>query len=123
MMTPENLERIRRAAHRCETGGEVHLSVDQALAAHEHRADLLAEVDRLRKLFDDAGQGEHNVLALVEHYQTRVSECEDRISAAREILSANGCDCGCGHHYAEHLPDCHQCLACRIEEALRGVTP
>ena len=28
-----------------------------------------AEAARLRKLFDDAGQGEHNVLALVDHYQ------------------------------------------------------
>lgn len=69
-MTPEELERIR------------------------------AEVDRLRKLFDDAGQGEHNVLALVEHYQAEMikaqAEAEDataafniqteRIDAARAVL-------------------------------------
>ena len=40
-----------------------HASFEQGWRA------LLDEVDRLRAIFDDAGQGEHNVLALVEHYQ------------------------------------------------------
>jgi hypothetical protein len=39
---------------------------------------LAAEVLRFRKLFDDAGQGEHNVLALVEHYQAQAIELGER---------------------------------------------
>jgi len=39
--------------------------------AHDVDA-LAAEVVRLRKLFDDAGKGEHDVLALVDHYQAEV---------------------------------------------------
>lgn len=38
------------------------------------RDHLQVEVARLRKIFDDAGNGEHNVLALVEHYQREAME-------------------------------------------------
>ena len=54
----------------------------------------LAEADRLRRLFDDAGQGEHNVLALIDHYQRNSMEADER------------------------GPDCEVCLACRIGEAV-----
>jgi predicted metal-dependent phosphoesterase TrpH len=37
---------------------------------------LATEVARLRKLFDDAGQGEYNVLALVDHYQDRAIKAD-----------------------------------------------
>jgi hypothetical protein len=46
---------------------------------------LVVEVRRLRKLFDDAGQGEHNVLALVEHYQQAAIDADARV---RMIVNA-----------------------------------
>ena len=45
-----------------------------AAAARQDVPALVAEVRRLRRIFDDAGQGEHNVLALVEHYQDEAME-------------------------------------------------
>lgn len=91
MMTPEELERIR---------AELKMPIVSVWAEATHADTLLAEVDRLRKLFDDVGQGEHNVLALVEHYQSEMmkaqAEAEDataafniqteRIDAARAAL-------------------------------------
>ncbi len=47
-----------------------------------------SEADRLRKLFDDAGQGEHNVLALVDHYQRTAMEADERLLAARKVVEA-----------------------------------
>lgn len=43
---------------------------------------LLDEVERLRAIFDDAGQGEHNVLALVEHYQQQAMDADERAALA-----------------------------------------
>lgn len=92
---------------------------------HGHINDLgakltaeMLEKQRLLKLFDDAGQGEHNVLALVDHYQERAINADARIAKVRELLEVNGCDCECDHHVEEHAPDCARCLACRIGEAL-----
>jgi hypothetical protein len=110
MMTPEDLEAIRRRVAEC------------AKDTADRRA-LLAEVDRLHKLFDDAGQGEHNVLALVEYYQDATAQADQRISSALALLEESGCECECDHHPDERAPDCVVCLPCRIEEALRGVTP
>ena len=45
-------------------------------ALRRELADAKAEVERLRKLFDDAGQGEHNVLALVDHYIAEAEKAE-----------------------------------------------
>lgn len=42
----------------------------------------LAEADRLRKLFDDAGHGEHNILALVDHYQSMAMDANERAAKA-----------------------------------------
>ena len=78
----------------------------------------LAEADRLRRLFDDAGQGEHNVLALIDHYQRNSMESDERLRAVRKLLEENGCDCPCDHHPDERGPDCEVCLACRIGEAV-----
>ena len=44
-----------------------------------------AEAARLRKIFDDAGQGEYNVLALVDLYQQQSIEAD---AAKAEILEA-----------------------------------
>lgn len=46
--------------------------------------ETTAERDRLRKLFDDAGQGEHNVLALVEHWQQQALAGD--AACARELV-------------------------------------
>lgn len=81
-------------------------------------AEWKSEADRLRKLFDDAGQGEHNVLALIDHYQRNSMEADERLRAVRELLEANGCDCPCDHHPDERGPDCEVCLACLIGEAV-----
>ena len=81
-------------------------------------AEKVAEADRLRKLFDDAGQGEHNVLALIDHYQRNSMDADERLRAVRCLLEENGCECPCDHHPDERGPDCEVCLACRIGEAV-----
>ena len=81
-------------------------------------ATKVAEADRLRKLFDDAGQGEHNVLALIDHYQRNSMEADERLRAVRRLLEWNGCECECEHHWEDHDDDCDRCLACRIGEAV-----
>ena len=78
----------------------------------------VGEADRLRKLFDDAGQGEHNVLALIDHYQRNSMDADDRLRAVRKLLEENGCECPCDHHPDERGDDCDLCLACRIGEAV-----
>ena len=80
--------------------------------------DDVAEANRLRKLFDDAGQGEHNVLALIDHYQRNSMDADDRLRAVRKLLEENGCECPCDHHPDERGDDCEVCLACRIGEAV-----
>ena len=68
--------------------------------------ELRAELARLRKLFDDAGQGEHNVLALIDHYQRSAMEAEERLREARAVLELNGCECNGGDErraVLEHL--------------------
>ena len=80
--------------------------------------EKVAECDRLRKLFDDAGEGQYNVLNLVESYQRNSMEADERLRAVRKLLEENGCDCPCDHHPDERGPDCEVCLACRIGEAV-----
>lgn len=98
------------------------LLAEQALAPvpdlHAAAAVAVAEAERLRKLFDDAGQGEHNVLALIDHYQHRSMEADARLRAVRQLLEENGCECPCDHHPDERGPGCEVCLACRIGEVL-----
>lgn len=81
-------------------------------------AAKVAEADRLRKLFDDAGQGEHNVLALIDHYQRNSMDADERLRAVRKLLEWNGCECECEHHWEDHDDDCDRCLACLIGEAV-----
>lgn len=78
----------------------------------------VAEADRLRKLFDDAGEGQFNVLNLVESYQRNSMEADERLRAVRKLLEENGCECPCDHHPDERGADCEVCLACRIGEAV-----
>ena len=49
-------------------------------------AAKVAEADRLRKLFDDAGQGEYDVLALIDHYQRNSMDADERLRAVRRLL-------------------------------------
>lgn len=69
----------------------------EADALRRELADAKAEVERLRKLFDDAGQGEHNVLALVDHYiaeterlRAMCDDSDDKLTAVRVALSDAG---------------------------------
>jgi hypothetical protein len=40
----------------------------------------------------------------------------DRIG---KLISANGCDCPCDHHFEDHDGDCERCLACLVGEVLQ----
>ena len=103
-----------------EREAERKLLAEEAARERERCAAYATEIDRLRKLFDDAGQREHNVLALVDHYQRASMEADERLRAVRKLLEEHGCDCPCDHHADEHGPDCEVCLGCRIEKVLRG---
>jgi hypothetical protein len=59
----------------------------EPFTAQFQKMGLEAEVARFRKLFDDAGQGEHNVLALVDHYQECVIEADDRAAGAQARIA------------------------------------
>ncbi len=98
--------------------------VDEWKAANGYN-DLLAaysaavdEADRLRRLFDDAGEGQYNVLNLVESYQRSSMDAEERLRAVRKLLEENGCECPCDHHWEERGPECEVCLACLVGEAV-----
>lgn len=86
----------------------------------ERIGELNAEVSRLRRLFDDAGQGEHNVLALIENYQRNSMEADERLRAVRKLLEEHGCGCPCDHHWTEHEADCERCLGCLVANAIAG---
>lgn len=141
-MTPSRIEEIRRVAS--EWGFDKRIPAPRAarllkellrrvdelergigqmrlLAALPLPPEVVAKVseaDRLRKLFDDAGQGEHNVLALVDHYQRNSMDADERLRAVRKLIEENGCDCPCEHHPDERGDDCEVCLACRIGDVV-----
>lgn len=75
-------------------------------------------LNKAEALFDDAGEGQFNVLNLVESYQRNSMEADERLRAVRKLLEENGCECPCDHHPDERGPDCEVCLACRIGEAV-----
>lgn len=49
--------------------------------AFNQRDVFWAELARLRKLFEEAGQGEHNVLDLIDHYQREAIEADKKADA------------------------------------------
>lgn len=69
--------RIRRDASR-----------EEADKIRANRDEWKTEASRLRKIFDDAGQGEHNVLALIDHYQEQWRATEDERDAALAEIQA-----------------------------------
>ena len=109
--------RIEQGAHRGAAKDEAPRGEEDndLLAAYSAAVD---EADRLRRLFDDAGEGQFNVLNLVESYQRNSMEADERLRAVRKLLEENGCECPCDHHPDERGPDCEVCLACRIGEAV-----
>lgn len=50
----------------------------RADVADREREEAECERDRLRKIFDDAGKGEHDVLALIDHYQQAAIDADKR---------------------------------------------
>lgn len=71
---------------------------------HSDYLQLRAELDaaraenaRLRKLFDDAGQGEYNVLALVEYYQ-RLAIASESCPGCTSPKVVAACE-RCGHRW------------------------
>lgn len=88
LMTPAELDELDRLAKAAtpskEPPGGVPFGAYVTFheAAREAVPRLVAEVRRLRKLFDDAGQGEHNVLALIDHYIECADKAEDRAETA-----------------------------------------
>jgi len=109
-MTPEELRRIRASLATTATSGVYMGAVLADIVA------LLAEVDRFRKLFDDAGQGEHNMLALVEHYQSEMMKAQEQVSGIAAILGDAGCDCD---DEDEDEDARYRCLAHRIQDVLQ----
>lgn len=63
-----------------------------AAASPDVTRALMDEVERLRKLFDDAGQDEHNVLALIDYYQAEIIAADERARLAypRALQAAAG---------------------------------
>ena len=79
----------------------------QALAAYERMVAQLTETlqragtaereaARLRAIFERAGHGEHNVLALVEHYQQAETDARAEAAQARLIIEAAATALGAG---------------------------
>ena len=82
-MDLDELERHARTSPDIGVHGDVLLTLIARVRAAE------AERDRLRALFDEAGQGEHNVLALVDHYQEEARKALiDREEAYPRALQA-----------------------------------
>jgi hypothetical protein len=103
------------------------VAASETVSAQQARIrELEAERDRLRKLFDDAGQGEHNVLALVDHYQDAAIAAQARIRALTEALREA---VACPQLECNEIPICddadepappgEECASCRLRERLR----
>lgn len=58
-------------------------------AARAERDAALAEVKRLRGLFDWAGNGEHNVLALVDHLHAELERCDENEEEESEEVAGS----------------------------------
>ncbi len=98
-------ERDDARASRSYSGGcDTAPGYEMALEVAEHRDALAAEVARLRKLFDDAGEGTYDVLALVDHYQADAMRMSAEVAGLRWIL-----ECGSSPYGV------HRCCHCDSE--------
>ncbi len=77
---PYDREEARYEAMHAARARLCDLALAEALMAEYDR--VVAERDRLRKLFDDAGDGEYNVLALIDFYQQEVINADERLREA-----------------------------------------
>lgn len=62
-----------------------------------------------------SARGDQYRAEIEAHARAPLKQKLDRIG---ELLSENGCECECGHHYEDHDDDCERCLACRIGEVV-----
>lgn len=76
---PDTIESLR--AQLAEVTDELEIMRHQRDQAQDERDEARAEVERLRKIFDDAGQGEFNILALIDHYQDAAIAADERARA------------------------------------------
>lgn len=84
-----------------------------------------AERARLRARLDGPTTRKSHTLAVAGPTLRRLLDgldaldaAEARIARVTELLTANGCWCGCDHSHYEHDDSCIRCLPCRIEAAL-----
>lgn len=79
------LDSMSEAAEGCDCGCA---SSRAAFGCADAIPVLLAEVRQVRKLFEDAGGDEHNVLALVEYWgdEARAARADERAKVEREIV-------------------------------------
>jgi hypothetical protein len=81
---------------------------------------IIAENKRLQKLFDDASNGQYDVLALIDYYQEEMFSAKSENAKMRGFLDLiddeirGGCDC----HSNEHITVHPRCLACRVGSVL-----
>ena len=69
--------------------------------------------ERLQGLFEDSGQGDYDVSALVDHIHDSAAAAEERIEKALALLGSHNC----AYHYG---PGAVGCLACCVMEALQS---
>jgi hypothetical protein len=120
MKTSSPLQRLKVfIARRGEAARTQQLIADVHDLTEDQSARLSAG---LRTLLTGIGVVEHNVTALIDHYQ-RGQAAEARLRAVENLLGAAGCSCECDHHWDEHEDSCDRCLGCRIEIAMTGSAP
>lgn len=86
--TQEQLLRLHEAGVLVKEKGFGYYRLTEAQGDHPERYELSERFRLFRdaKVFDDAGQGEHNVLALIDHYQRNSMEADERLRAVERRL-------------------------------------
>ena len=95
--------------------------IRHVVQALESLKSVALELERIRGLFEIAGQDEYNVLAVIDFYQRELFDAENRLRVVRNLLHDEGCSCECPCHGFEHGDDCTRstkCLACRVLKAM-----
>ena len=110
----ESIDALTAQLARREREHEALLETAQKALSHvaAERDEACEELETLRGLIE----GEPWAGAVLRRDFVHLQE---RVEAAGEIISANGCDCECDHDAESHDESCERCLACRISSALR----